>query len=85
MDQLITTTPRITEEEIKSIVMSGFEEELTQLLNRFSQENDSNTPDYILANYLIGCLESYNKAVTAREKWYGRAPVPVDPPSTSPS
>ncbi|MGK2880621.1 MAG: hypothetical protein ACSLE6_07430 [Mycobacterium sp.] len=49
-----------------------FERELASLLNRHSQENRSGTPDFILANYLTGCLKTYAEAIEAREKWYGR-------------
>lgn len=59
-------------------------EELVGLLNKHSAENGSDTPDFILADYLMNCLDAFDKAVTAREKWYGRAPVTVDPPATSP-
>jgi len=48
-----------------------FKEELRSLLNRHCKENDSNTPDYLLAEYLIGCLEIYNKTLVARDKWFG--------------
>jgi hypothetical protein len=54
--------------------------ELQQLLNRVSRENRSDTPDYILANFMIGCLASYEQATNARECWYGRktvADIPV--------
>lgn len=44
-----------------------FARELAELLNRHSKENDSNTPDYILANFLIGCLESFNYGVHRRD------------------
>jgi len=47
-----------------------FEKKLIILLNSYCKENDSNTPDYILAKYLIGCLTVYNKAVTDRSKWH---------------
>ena len=49
-----------------------FEKELTRLLNCCSAENESNTPDFILAQYLIGCLATWNVAVQQRETWYGR-------------
>jgi hypothetical protein len=52
--------------------MDAFERELEQLINRHSLENDSNTPDFILAKHLRGCLEEWNDAVEARERWYGR-------------
>jgi len=49
-----------------------FEKELQQLINRHSKENGSDTPDFMLAEYLNGCLENFNRTVKAREKWYGR-------------
>lgn len=48
-----------------------FRQELTSLLNRYSKESDSNTPDYILAEYLIDCLNHYNSAIIKREHWFG--------------
>jgi hypothetical protein len=52
--------------------MSKLHEEIRAAINRSSAENGSDTPDFILAEYLLGCLAAYDKAVTAREKWYGR-------------
>lgn len=49
-----------------------FEQELSALINRFSKENDSNTPDFILAEYMQGALDAFTKAVVRREEWYGR-------------
>lgn len=51
---------------------ASLEMRLRELLNTYSQENASDTPDFILAEYLMGCLDSFNQAVRAREKWYGR-------------
>ena len=45
---------------------------LASTLNRFSAENASNTPDFILAQYLLWCLAAWNQAVQQRETWYGR-------------
>lgn len=52
--------------------ISKFEQELRELINRYSIENGSDTPDFILAEYLTDCLWSWNRATRAREKWYGR-------------
>lgn len=46
--------------------------ELSSWINRNSLENLSNTPDFILAEYLMQCLESFSKATLLREDWYGR-------------
>lgn len=49
-----------------------FQEELENLINRYSQETGSDTPDFILAKYLYECLEAFNTALQRREKHYGR-------------
>jgi hypothetical protein len=41
-------------------------------LNRFSAENNSNTPDFLLAHFLLGCLAAFDSVVPQRETWYGR-------------
>lgn len=58
---------------------SELAEKLSILLNSVSAENQSNTPDYILAEYMLGCLESYNKAVQARDVWFGFHPFSRNP------
>lgn len=58
--------------------MQGFEQELMALINRYSKENDSNTPDWILAQYLLGCLAAFNVATQQRENWYQRDPRPSE-------
>lgn len=50
----------------------GFREELEALINKHSMENGSNTPDFMLADYLMECLSAFDRVVNAREKWYGR-------------
>ena len=47
-----------------------FEKELEQIINKYSKEQDSNTPDFILAQYLNSCLHAYNEALKARTKRY---------------
>ena len=44
-----------------------FEQELTALLNRYAVENESDTPDFILAEYLCSCLRAWNAAVKQRD------------------
>jgi len=52
-----------------------FEKELAHLLNKYSQENGADTPDFILAHYLADCLRAWDRSMAAREKWYGRSPT----------
>lgn len=44
--------------------------DLTKVMNRFSLEQGSDTPDFVLADYLVDCLKAWNTAVEAREKWW---------------
>jgi hypothetical protein len=43
-----------------------FTQELTALVNRYSKENGSNTPDYVLANFLQNSLAAFDLAVNQR-------------------
>jgi len=47
-----------------------FKEDLLTLLNTHSAENRSNTPDFILAEYMLTCLNAFDDAVNNRAKWY---------------
>lgn len=58
--------------------MSKFEKELQALINRYCLENGSNTPDFMLAEYLSDCLAVFNKTVNLREQWYGRKLTMLD-------
>jgi hypothetical protein len=55
----------------------GLRAEIEQSLNRWSAEGRSNTPDFILAKFLIGCLNAFDVAVNSREEWYGRNPMRI--------
>lgn len=49
-----------------------FREELKHLINKYSKENSSGTPDFILANYMSGALKLYEDTIHEREGWHGR-------------
>jgi hypothetical protein len=55
-----------------ALPVTAFEQELCQLLNRYSKESSSDTPDFILAEYLVVCLEAFNMASNRREAWWGQ-------------
>lgn len=54
--------------------------EIEQAINRCNAEATSNTPDFILAQYLMDCLAAFDKAVSARDDWYEDADED-EPPS----
>ncbi len=47
---------------------------MSDLINSHSRENESDTPDFILAMFLGDCLEVFDKAVKRRSKWWGHDP-----------
>jgi hypothetical protein len=49
---------------------ANFEKELASLINSKCMENGSDTPDFLLAEYMKGCLDLFNKTVTKRTAWY---------------
>lgn len=51
-----------------------FREELEKLINREGLEGESDTPDFILADYLVDCLTAFDKAVNQRAGWYHHTP-----------
>jgi len=54
--------------------MSEFVKELENIINKHCMENCSNTPDFILAQYLGTCLENYNATISKRDNWYKFTP-----------
>lgn len=50
----------------------GFRAELAALINKYSRENGSDTPDFILAEFIDNALFAFDVGVNAREAWYGR-------------
>jgi len=49
-----------------------FRKELETLINKHNRDNTSDTPDFILAEYIWGCLCQFDSAIIEREKFYGR-------------
>ncbi len=51
--------------------MDEFRTKLASLLNECSMENGSDTPDFILADYLTKCLRVFDETMSQRAAWYG--------------
>jgi len=60
-----------------------FRKALEHTINCHSAENGSNTPDFVLAQYLTECLAAFDKATQHREAWYGRPFDNGDAPRTA--
>lgn len=58
------------------IMRTQLAEDLRRLLNLDSRENVSNTPDFILAKYMLVCLDAGEQLINDRATWYGRMDAP---------
>jgi hypothetical protein len=70
---------KATAEAAANAKPTQFRKEIEMAINRYSMENGSDTPDFILAEFLTDCLVVFDKATRAREQWYGRGREPVTP------
>ncbi len=52
-----------------------FKEELAALLNRYSCENSSDTPDFILAEHLVDCFNAFMRTTNKRDLWHKENPT----------
>lgn len=48
-----------------------FRTKLISLINEYSLENDTNTPDYIIADLMINSYLNMNDVNLKRDEWYG--------------
>lgn len=72
----------LTEEE-RALRRTEFVRAIAHTINCHSMENESDTPDWLLAEYLAHCFDAWNTVVRARDKWYNfRQPFYVEPPVT---
>jgi hypothetical protein len=47
----------------------GLKEDIEYLLNSYSRNNNSITPDFILADYIENSLQAFEKATRQRDIW----------------
>ncbi len=56
------------DDDTRSELRNGF----AGVINQHSGENGSNTPDFLLADYLVDCMEAFERVLHARADWYGK-------------
>ena len=54
--------------------LEEFEKELAALINKYSLENLSDTPDFILASFMVQAMLNFNHELNARARWYQDVP-----------
>lgn len=52
----------LSEEENDDITYSNFKKALEKLINKYSIDNFCGTHDFILMEYVMGCIENYKRA-----------------------
>lgn len=56
--------------------IENFKRDLARLINLYSLESVSNTPDFIIAEYLTNTLLEFDKLMQSRDNWYGYSQRP---------
>lgn len=59
-----------TEPVIQDSRITELQKAISQAINSVSAENGSDTPDFILAEFLTECLMAWNKATRKRNDWH---------------
>lgn len=69
---------KASQEDWEAMMLTGspterptFAKALESLINSYSLENGSDTPDFILAAFMREALQAFDVAVKARDGWYG--------------
>ena len=57
--------------EMKDEKYEEFLRELSSVINKHSVENRSDTPDFMLAEFMAGCLNVYENTIRNRGDWFG--------------
>lgn len=52
-------------------------EEIRDAINRHSAENNSNTPDHVLAAFLMESLRAFDQATAMKDRWYAGVKGPA--------
>lgn len=87
MEGFTNKTPHQVYEYIKSrtddftpstrpVSIHNFEKHLTSLINVHNIENDSDTPDFVLAEFMVACLRAFNYAIKTRSDWVRKPEKP---------
>jgi hypothetical protein len=68
METKMKSELKIKDRNDTKVNKTKLEEEIRATINRNCAENTSNTPDFILAEYLMDCLNAFDKATIYRDK-----------------
>lgn len=70
MDTVSKTEMPIPPQDNMDEKIARFKEDLSVLINKHSMENISDTPDFMLADFMVESMLVYGKTMKKRDKWY---------------
>lgn len=76
---LVGRIPRLA-----SALPENLESELSELVNKYGRENKSDTPDFLLASFILSSLEAFEIATKRRDMWFGFHPLGHESETTPP-
>ncbi len=56
----------------------SFKKELEELLNKYSKERENNTPDFLLAEYLLESMNTFNRTMAARDRYHNQSSIEIN-------
>ena len=71
-DEALDDSPDVpveTSASFEAFKVANFRGELTNIINKYSRENKSDTPDFILASYIEKALQAFEETVRMRQEW----------------
>lgn len=48
----------------------SLQDDLARVLNQHGEELQSDTPDFVLASYLVSCLDSFHQGIRKRDDYW---------------
>jgi hypothetical protein len=71
MEKIETPIKDETPLDVTVATQEILEHKIADVINSSCRENYSNTPDYILADFMVRCLQAFEIASNNREDWFG--------------
>lgn len=68
----------------ENLKYDNFVRDIAAVCNRYSIENNSDTPDFMLAEFMTGCLNVYENTLRARTEWMQPSHATQQPPEPPP-
>lgn len=65
----MTIAARPSQHEAQQNRLTGLRKDIESAINRHSAENGSDTPDFILAEFLMSCLAAFDHTTRRRDGW----------------